>query len=440
MAAAAKPAETPQLEEAYERFKEPLLARTRNWFPLLRGMEADLYQSAWEALLRNGKDVDDVETYLERAVFTKGLDELRRRQRRPAISLERARIRKPGTRRLSRGPIGADAIADDRTPLPEEQVQHCREAKLAAELLDDLSPLQQRAVKLRWGLGVPRKQAAQLLGLTERQLKREVKQAAAAIAEKVQLVEEGRWCDQKRSLIVAYAFEFLSSGRAAKAEQHLDLCPGCKQLVLHLRRRTADVAAVAPLPALLQQPSAGGVIDRLIELFESARSALADLFAAAKHQLLGVFARAPAAEAATSQLAATGGPRGGGGLLAAVAACLVAGGGAATYCTLEGIPEPLRNLARLEQPKERVHQRARSADALPTPAPAAPESIGTTDQGDEGSSQSAKPEPSPSDPSPDEAAPSPAPEGSSEFGAAPETTSQARPAAAPSSGGGEFTP
>jgi RNA polymerase sigma factor (sigma-70 family) len=444
MGAIPKPADTLQLEAAYERFKEPMLQKARSWFPALRGMELDLYQSAWEGLLRNG-DIEDLERYLKRAIFTKGLDELRRRGRRPTVSLERLRLRKPGTRRLSRGLPGAELVPDGITPLPEDQAQLREDVKSALELLDELTPLQQRIVKLRWGWQVPRKEAARLLGISERALRREIEDAATVIARNAELVEQGRWCEQKRSLILAYSFEILSPSRAAKAAQHLDTCPACRQLALQLRRRIVDVGAVVPLPLSLLQPVRRDLVAPLGEHLASVRETVSDVVAVVKHHVLGVFARTPAAEAATTQLAG-GGLRGSGSMLAAVAACLVAGGSAATYCTLEGVPAPLRSLAQLERQHERGNERARSrAAAVDAPSPLGAQAIpqGTSGQGvqNPGGSPDAQQAPSPiEDQSPQEAAPSPAPKGTREFGAGSAAASRAQPAAAPSSGGGEFTP
>jgi RNA polymerase sigma factor (sigma-70 family) len=449
MAAPTKPAEAQHVADAYERFKEPLLQKARGWFPPLRGMELDLYQSAWEALLKN-TEVEDLESYLERAVFTKGLDELRRRERKPAISLERLRLRRPGTRRVSRGLTGAELVADATTPLPEDRVQLRQEGKLALELLDELTPLQQRIVALRWGWRVPRSQAARLLGISERTLRRELEDAASVIAANARLVEEGRWCERKRSLILAYSFEFLSAGRAAKAEQHLEGCPACRQVVLELRRRIAGVSAAAPLPLSLLQPAGRSLVAMASELIASTRDVLSNLAAAAKHHVLGFFARTPAAEAATSQLAAGGGLRGGGGVLAALAACLVAGGSAATYCSLEGVPQPLKNLALQERQQERNERpvRNRPADLGASGAPAAPLGTqttpqGTSDQGGENPAGAQVVKETPSsvpEQTPMESAPSPAPKSSPEFGAASAATSGTGAAPAPAAGGGEFAP
>lgn len=74
-------------DETYRRCMGPMLTRARAWFPTLRGFEEDLYQAAWASLLGNSRPIDDLEKYLEAAVYSAGLKELRRRRRRPTASL-----------------------------------------------------------------------------------------------------------------------------------------------------------------------------------------------------------------------------------------------------------------------------------------------------------------------------------------------------------------
>src|SRR6266568_1596637 len=90
MTAPVTPAHPKDIENAYEFFRQPLLKKARRWFPSLRGAELDLYQSAWESLLRNRDGIRDVEKYLERALYNRGIDELRARALVPALSLDAA--------------------------------------------------------------------------------------------------------------------------------------------------------------------------------------------------------------------------------------------------------------------------------------------------------------------------------------------------------------
>src|SRR3954462_7780047 len=76
--------------QAYMRLKPQVLRRVRRCFPSLG--EADLedaYQDAWLSILRSPAEVDDLDSYLYRAAYSKGRRELRRLRRSPGESLDR---------------------------------------------------------------------------------------------------------------------------------------------------------------------------------------------------------------------------------------------------------------------------------------------------------------------------------------------------------------
>jgi hypothetical protein len=108
------------LDETYRRCMDPLLERARVWFPTLEGCEQDLYQAAWESLLASSRPIDDPETYLKCAVYSAGLKELRRRRRRPVVSLSAARFRN-GVGGRGAWQQGVEALDERTAPLPEEQ-------------------------------------------------------------------------------------------------------------------------------------------------------------------------------------------------------------------------------------------------------------------------------------------------------------------------------
>jgi RNA polymerase sigma factor (sigma-70 family) len=418
---------------------EPLLERARAWFPTLKGCEHDLYQAAWESLLGNSRPIDDPETFLECAVYSAGLKELRRRRRRPVVSLSAARFRN-GTGGRGAWQEGVDALDERTAPLPEEQVESREDAWLLKELLEDLTPLQRCIIKLRWGCGVRRREAAALLGISEKSVKREMEKAEPLIARNAELARAGRWCEPKKSLVVAYSLGLLGEGRAAKARQHLRRCPACRALAHAMRDRLDGLAAMLPLPALAGGLPREGLIARAAELGDSIRATLTDVGTGAKEHALAIFARTPGADVAASQVAVGGGLRGGGGALAAVSACLLASGGA-TYCVIEGVPEPLRDLAPIQQAKPNPSDARGQTPRHEAPVPERPLPVigSPTPQPVQGDSDSAQPRPDVATERP-VARVSPAPSDSVEFGPAPAGPSPTRPATAPSSGGGEFAP
>jgi RNA polymerase sigma factor (sigma-70 family) len=339
MGATATPARGDALGDTYERCMDPLLVKARAWFPTLEGLEGDLYQMAWESVLRNHDAIVDLEKYLESALYTAGLEQLRLRRRKRWVSLERARLRDGPARRRG-GVLGPDGLVDRTDPLPEEQIEMREDARLLGELLSELSPLQQFIVKARWGWGLPRKEIAAMLGISERALKRELLEMAPRLSEPAEFLRTGRWCERRKSLIVAYCFELLSERRAASARQHLERCPGCRNTARELRRRLEDLGAAAPVPPMVGHTSSHALLERTGELVDSVRGSVLDLAAGAKHHALALFTRTPASETAASQVAVGGGLRGGGSAVAALAACVVAGGGA-TYCSVDGVPSCL---------------------------------------------------------------------------------------------------
>jgi RNA polymerase sigma factor (sigma-70 family) len=447
MTAPVTPAHPKDMENAYQFFRQPLLKKARRWFPSLRGAELDLYQSAWESLLRNRDGIRDVEKYLERALYNRGIDELRARALVPALSLDAAGGEGKINGADPRGKTGRaelHALVERTTPIPEEQAELREDAQLLAELLDELTPRQQQIIKLRWGWGIPRKQAARLLGISERVAKRELEDAAPLIAENVRLIRAGRWCEKKRSLILAYSFDLLSAKRAALAEQHLEGCRSCRRTVRALQTHLQDLAAVTPLPLLALEAPSVGHLTGLTEVVESARGGLTQLVAGAKQHTLAVLTRAPGSDAVATQVTASGGLRGSGSLAAAVMACLVAGGGA-TYCAVEGVPNAVRDVAGIERPQEHQgdQQPRPTAEQAPVTVPESPVATAPQPQGNSGQSGSGTQDPStPDSAQQSESTPpaSPAPAGAHEFGSASASSAPSSPAPAPSSGGGEFTP
>ena len=419
-----------------------MLRAARGWFPSLRGQEQDLYQGAWASLLNDStvRDERDLRKRLAHAVYWQGLQELRTRRRKPAVSLEMAAIeREP---------------ADPAALWPDEQAEIRALGELAREVIADLTPRQQTIIKIQWGWGLPRGQVAALLGLSERQVKRELEDAAPVIARNVELVKTERWCEARRSLITAYAFQLLSARRSAIAEQHLEHCPGCRELVRAVSQRLDGLAALAPAgPAL--EPPAERALAHLAAPFEWARSGVGDLVASTKQQATSLLTRGPVGDAGAVQVAAGGGLRGSGGMAAAALACVAVGGGA-TYCAVDGVPAPFQHSSQTakqaERKPEREHRRSRIADERSAAALTAPTTtpIESPEPASQAPAQTQNEAPVPTSPTPveqpppppppDEAAPSPAPAGAPEFGSAAAAAPASSPAPAPTEGGGEFGP
>ena len=313
----------------YVDLRPRLEALFRKRFPTLRGQEGDFYNDAWESLLQSETQPDALFAYLDRALYTRGLNELRRRDRRPADQAQAGE------------PVELDGLAErtDREP-GETVVDDIAAAATQKLLLDRLSPRQARIIKLHYGWSLTVGEVAAALSVSKRTVRREVEDAAPKITENAEWLtpcaEGGR-----RSLVRAYVLGFLSSGRAAKAAAHLETCAGCRALREQMEEALRGVAAAVPAAVVAEPPTAPLLPERMLQGADAAREQLADLAVGVKQQAVGLVARAPGGDAA-AQASAAGGPRGSGAMIAAAASSLVIGGGGVTYSVIEGVPGPIR--------------------------------------------------------------------------------------------------
>ena len=417
------------LAREYVELRVQLEAVFRHRFPGLRGLEGDLYNEAWESLLRRETPPDSTFAFLERALYNRGLDELRRRARRPGDSPDAAE-----TARL-------DDFFDRTAPQTEESVVGDLGAAATNQLLlDRLTARQARILKLRhqWDLSV--RETAAAIGASQKTVRRELAHAAAVVGENVTWLEPcgGRG---RRSLVRAYVLGILSERRAAKALAHLDACPGCRALRDQMEEALRGVAAAVPASLVAEPPTAAPLLERVLQGVDAAREQLADLAVGVKQQAAGFVARTPGSDAA-AQASASGGPRGSGAMIAAAASSLVIGGGGVTYSVVEGVPGPIRAAIGADERSEREPAKTaeRAAETVATPAPVVPPVVPAVPVaptgGDAGDSVSAS----------EEAAP-PAPPAEEEFGieqtappvaGASSAQSPPEPAPAPSDGSEEF--
>lgn len=425
-------------EVEYTALRPLLERRFRGRFPSLRGQESDFYNEAWESLLRQ-EEVAKPRAFLERAMYARGIDELRRDQRRPHGTAD------------ADAPAVAEAVSDRTDRLTDELALDGLDGReRQALLLDRLSQRQQRIVKLHWGWGLNTPEVAAALGVSRRTVKREIEDAAPLV------IENAEWltpCPRggRRSLVKAYVLGILSDARAAKALAHLDECASCRALRTQLEEALRGVAAAIPPVAVAEPPaSSGSLLERLVQAADAAREQAAELAGAAKQQAAAAIGRAPGGDAAT-QVAAGGGLRGSGTMLATAVGCLAIGGGTVTYCAVEGMPDPVRAVIPGVDTKERAatEERPESAQAAEPPAQPAAPVVAT---------EPPPPAPAPvskareQTPSPQETAPAPPPPAEEEFGieqtaapsaggstasSAPSAPVQRAPAPAPSGGGGE---
>jgi DNA-directed RNA polymerase specialized sigma24 family protein len=192
-------------------------------------------------------------------------------------------------------------------------------------LRDRLSERECQAATLCYLQGLTRAEAATALDVEPKRLEKIMDSVSRKVGEFVHAIEAGLWCDERGSLMRAFAFGILDleGRRYALARDHLEACAGCRSYVRSLR----GLGALMPPVGLPRHdlPEAGGLLDQLLGRLAEAKEALlgggsgAELTAGGGVASIGVGAKLTAgAGAATTGLGAK--------LTAGCAAAAVAGG------------------------------------------------------------------------------------------------------------------
>ena len=264
-----------------------------------------------------------VRAYLTQTALNKALDEGKRAWRKRSVA------------------IGEDDdFADEHERGAEDLLDASMDGARVREIVAELPERQQTIVKLRFYFDRTPAEIQTYLGITERAYRRDLERAMRHVSEGYELVRSGRFCETRRSLILAHVAGIAGPNRAMDARRHMQTCPGCRQWAAELRTAGQQVAAAVPLPLVLL-PGPGGAL----------RERLLDLFVHAKQHTLGAVAKA---DPGSVQYAAAARP---GAAVAAVAGCIALGGGA-TYCAVSGLPAPLRSLVAAHHHDH--HQRAKA--------------------------------------------------------------------------------
>ncbi|HUB73667.1 MAG TPA: sigma-70 family RNA polymerase sigma factor [Solirubrobacteraceae bacterium] len=210
--------------------------------------------------------------------------------------------------------------------LAEELHDRVRLRQLLEAIRCRLDGREREAAALCYLHGLSRAQAASLLGVSERRMRKLMEGAGAGrpgVARKVgalaATISEGRWCEQQGSLMRALAFGILDPAgeRYAIAVGHAEQCPACRCYVLELR------GLAAALPPLLPFGLATGA---LAQSGEGAHGGAAASHGAANH---GAGVQAGGGAQAASGAQAAGGAQAGAGVQAAGGASAAGAAGAA---------------------------------------------------------------------------------------------------------------
>lgn len=404
-------------EREFREHRDAVLAMLGAQFPRLADPE-EIYQDAWAELLeleRSGERVRHHRALLKTIAWRRAADTAKQRRRVVAVD-----------------PAGLvlENVADARAQTDDAAQRHLDgdALRLVVESLDEREAA---AIKLRFDCQLSAKEVQDVLGVGEKLLELIVSTAYRKIAAQLEVGEDGAssWTRRQRSLLLACELGIASARQRRRAQRMLDRDPAFRGLLRAMRRGLDDVAAVLPVPVIVDQHDRVrrivGATGRLDELWAGARHVAERLAGRAVPDSNLVEAGVGSASVSLAALA-----------VKAVVVCVVVGG-AAVVCLdgtsqltdrpADAAPTPRHQAVRVVEPPRDHVVVVRTPTKTKTVAHTKPK---THHNAVASSSPKSRP------------APSPAPKGSTEFGPGTLGSSAApkEPAAAPADGGGEFAP
>jgi RNA polymerase sigma factor (sigma-70 family) len=251
----------------YEDLKAPATGLVRNAYGLSFSPDEieDIYSSAWLGTLRSLEsracEMSDkeVRSYVLTAVGNQAGKELRRRRRKPVAPLEAAgEIQEPGT-------------------TPEDAAETRETREVTRDLLASLPPRRRAVMLLRYGWGLDPTEVCEMVrGLSPRAYRKEISKGVDELASRIRLVEDGRWCKNRESVLKAYAAGLADEDQTLQAQTHLAHCRGCSEFVGKLTGHLHDVSGALLVPGALEAAADGhmGVLGRVKEAAESTRESV----------------------------------------------------------------------------------------------------------------------------------------------------------------------
>jgi RNA polymerase sigma factor (sigma-70 family) len=407
-----------EIERDYADHRSSVLAMLRADFPRLRDAE-EFYNEAWAELLEleaRGETVRHRRALLKKIAWRRAADATKRRR--------------PETMDPS---SAAMVAATDDELLPDEQAQLRLDGEALRLVVESLDERQAAILKLRFDRHLSAREIQGRFGISEKRLEAIVTEAYKKIAAQLAVGDDGetRWTQRQRSLLLACELGIASARQRRRAQSMVDRDPACRAMLRAMRSSLDDVAAVLPMPVLIEERERLGAVGR-------ATSRLDEAWLAVRHLADRVTGRTIPSTNLAEQVGAGGATAGAGAAAAKVVAACLAVGGTATLCVSGGPSDaehhPIKHAtttahrAIVEPARDHVViARLPKTKAKKTPTKKAKTTV--HHETAVSSPKSAPP-------------PSPAPQGSTEFGPGDLGSSSApkQPAAAPEDGGGEFTP
>ncbi len=243
----------------YEELRRPATGLIRRAYGSTFGEPEieDIYANAWlgtlRALERKAADLtdDEVRSYLLTAVANHASKEIRRRKRKPVAPLE-----------------AAGAVAEVSDSL-HERAEATEARRLTRDLLASLPPRRRAVMLLRYGWELePGEICGMVKGLTPRAYRKEITRGVDDLVERIKLVEEGRWCEDREPLLQAFAAGVATEDQTLQAESHISHCRSCSEFVGKLTGHLHEVGSSILLPGALE------AVDGHSSLLERARDAI----------------------------------------------------------------------------------------------------------------------------------------------------------------------
>lgn len=411
-----------ELEQQYRLYRQPVFAMLHSEFPGLLAEHDEIYQEAWTELLEIEARGEEIRN--RRAL----LKTLARRRATDAVRRTRADSLDPSELILLEEP--------DPRPQVDEAVQVHLDADVLRLVIDTLDKRQAAVLKLRFDCGLSGPEIQELLGVSAKRFAKIMGRAYKAVLDQVEPGADGEssWSRRQRSLLLACELGIATATQRAHAQELIDRDPRCRAMLRSMRASVRDVAIALPMPPVLAEGERrGGPIGALLDHLDRASALLRH---GGHEPLIARASTSPSVEQAGA------GMLGGLGLGAAVkgfALCLAIGGTAAVC--VDGIlpqDQPRRRTPvhvvvkpRRNPPPVVVHVAAQPVTRNQSLPSATSHTTSRTTTAERAVSSPAARPPA-----------SPAPAGATEFGPGSVGSSSAAPApaAAPTNGGGEFTP
>lgn len=348
----ASPGDDPETRiAALVRAHGAALLRTARQHSLCLDDAQDAYQRALEIFLRRMATVDPVTEGAWMNVVV----------RHEAMAVRRGR-----SDSVAGEDIDFDTHAAEDVSTPEDTLAGAERSARSAEVLRQLKPDEATALLLKAG-GHSYGEIGERYGWTYTKVNRAITEGRKHFLEFYAELEAGDGCSTYRPALTALARGAASADVMLELRPHLRHCPGCRAVVREMRGGRRRVAGWLPLPAVLfGRPRPLDYATNIGELGEHrARLAGPDpgRFPELKLHLQNLLHRLAGSDVATTvQLSSTTGGGRGVSIAAAIGICL-SSVGAGTYCVATLVlPEPVAPERRAERP-------ASVAKAAPEPTP-----------------------------------------------------------------------